>query len=949
MHVRNRFQYRVALVAAIVLVAAVIPSAVLSRSSGANEQRTAQAGSAGDRHREKLRQALPGNGGEPKEGPGVAEAQWLNALAYPDVDIPLARLTAERQAGEQVNSKLPKRGSKGWQSIGPSEAVYPFFGLRDLTQYVPNEYVAGGRVNAMALAPDCGPESCRLWIGPAGGGIWKTDDALAAKPKWRYLSSSFGINSIGAITIDPTDSSSNTIWVGSGEANVCGSGCVHGVGLYRSTDGGDTWTGPIGASTFGGRGVGSIAVDPRDPNVLYVSSTMGLHGMASVCCTGVQRIVIPGAKLWGLYKSTDGGQSWNFIHSGAPTTAECGTSIAAMAANTTPCTPRGVRLVVLDPSNPDIVYATSYARGVWRSLDGGTTWGQIKPSLNRSRFTTLPWIAVTTLGNGDTRMYLSEGHTNGGGQYSRVFRSDLVQVGAPVWKDLTSADPADSRYGTYNFCGGQCWYDNFVYTPKGSPDIVYVGGSYRYEDPVDDPAAFRGDNHRAVVLSKDGGTTWFDMTADATDPDHPNALHPDQHYIVTNPSNPFQFIEANDGGIMRSSGEFANVSSWCGPRGLVEPMKSRCEQLLSQVPTRLTGMNSGLTTLQFQSLSVSPFDKNQLQGGTQDNGTWENVGRTNRWVNTIIGDGGQSGFDIADRQFRFHNFYEASAEVNFSGGAMEDWNWIADPIFETEAQEFYVPMISDPRVSKTLFVGTEHVWRTKTAGQGKMTLAELRLHCNEWTGDFPLGVTCGDWVPLGGPKLTAKASPEDPRFGGAVTAVARASSDTSTLWAATSRGRVFISRNADAEPAASVSFTRLDPMAPNAPNRYITAIYVDPANANHAWISYSGFSSATPSTPGHVFEVTFNASAGTAAWKSLDGDMGDLPITTLVRDDVNGTLFAGSDYGVIRLEQGDDEWTTAAPGMPNVEVPGLTIVPGARILYAATHGLGAWMLDLNKQ
>ncbi|HEV2033943.1 MAG TPA: sialidase family protein, partial [Candidatus Dormibacteraeota bacterium] len=923
----KRSMYRVALVAAVVLTtAALVPMALVARQSGTGEAQASDVRSVGDQHRDKLRAALPGNGGESKEGPGSAEAAALAALAYPDTDIPLERLVTERQDGERVKGRLPRGGSDGWNSVGPSNAVYPFFGPRDLTVYVPNEYTAGGRVNAMALAPDCRRGNCRLWIGPAGGGVWRTNDALAATPKWSFLSSSFGINAIGSMTLDPTDPTSNTIWVGTGEANTCGSGCVHGVGLFKSTDGGETWSEAIGTSTFGGRGIGSIAVDPRNPNVVYASSTMGLHGMSSVCCSGIQRIVIPGAKQWGVYKSTDGGQNWSFIHSGAATTAECGTDITLIAANATPCTPRGVRVVVLDPSNPDVVYASSYARGVWRSTNGGSTWTQIKASLNSAIGTTLPWVAVTRLANGNTRMYISEGHTNarvpagGPRQFSRVFRSDKVQSGTPTWSDLTSSNPADSRWGTFNFCTGQCWYDNYVYTPKGSPDIVYVGGSYSYGEPFA--------NHRAVVLSTDGGTTWTDMTSDSTDSVHPNALHPDQHFIVTNPANPFQFIEANDGGVMRSSGQFANVSSWCDSRGLSAVRLTRCKQMLSRVPTRLSGINKGLTTLQFQSLSVSPFDSNELQGGTQDNGTWENFGKTDKWLNTIIGDGGQSGFDVADRHFRFHNFFEATAEVNFSDGAMEDWNWIADPIFETENQEFYVPMISDPRVSKTLFVGTEHVWRTKTAGQGTLTLAELRKHCNEWFGDFDPKVTCGDWEPLGGPTLT------DPSFGsralGDVVAVARASSDTSTLWAATSRGRVFVSQNADAEPAASVSFSRIDSLAANAPNRYITSIYVDPANANHAWISYSGFSSATPTTPGHVFEVTYNPGGGTATWTSRDAEMGDLPITALVRDDAMDTLYAGTDYGVIRLESGDDSWTLAAEGMPNVEVPGLTIVPGSR-------------------
>ncbi len=73
---------------------------------------------------------------------------------------------------------------------------------------------------------------------------------------------------------------------------------------------------------------------------------------------------------------------------------------------------------------------------------------------------------------------------------------------------------------------------------------------------------------------------------------------------------------------------------------------ARCQQLLSRVPSKLEGMNKGLSTLQFQSLSVSPFNVNVLQGGTQDNGTWQTPGNPTKWENTMIGDGGQSGFDI---------------------------------------------------------------------------------------------------------------------------------------------------------------------------------------------------------------------------------------------------------------------------------------------------------------
>lgn len=185
--------------------------------------------------------------------------------------------------------------------------------------------------------------------------------------------------------------------------------------------------------------------------------------------------------------------------------------------------------------------------------------------------------------------------------------------------------------------------------------------------------------------------------------------------------------------------------------------------------------------------------------------------------------------------------------------------------------------------------------------------------------------------------------------------ITRAPSDKGTLWAATSNGRIFISKNADSvsnvsgADGSSVTYTRLDSLDPNAPARFPSAIYVDNENPNHAWISYSGYNAATPTTPGHVFDVKFDPKAGTATWTSLDGSLGDVPITSLVRDDVTGDLYAANDFGVLRLPDGSSLWQRAGRGLPKVEVPNLSISTSARVLYAATHGRGAYVLRLPKQ
>lgn len=409
-------------------------------------------------HLEQLHQAVPGNGGLAPEGPwSAAEAAFLER-AYPADTITIAQVDQSKVAFTASQGRpFPKgKGKKGtWVTVGPSNALYPKSDFRNgvggaAVDYVPNAYTAGGRATAIAISDTCKPGNCRMWVTPAGGGIWRTKNALAGAPKWEYLGGPLGINAAGAVTIDKNDPTGNTIYVGTGEANVCGSGCVAGVGLYKSTNGGDTWTGPLGKAELGGKGIGDIIIEPGSPDTLYVGTTTALTGMSSVCCSGVTRPT-PDAQKWGLYKSTGGGATWAFVHNGSVSASDCLGNLDEFN-NLELCSPRGVRHVELDPNDPDIVYASSYARGIWRSPDAGATWEQIKPSLNATQITTRASFDVTELPNGDTRMYVYEG--NVGAPFSRLFRSDDVATGAPVFTDMTSSNPADPGFAWFNLCTG---------------------------------------------------------------------------------------------------------------------------------------------------------------------------------------------------------------------------------------------------------------------------------------------------------------------------------------------------------------------------------------------------------------------------------------------------------------------------------------------------------------
>src|SRR5262249_10447276 len=178
-------------------------------------------------------------------------AQDYAEHAYPAAQIPFAAIKGSRKDWKKMKRRGLADNDQGgrWLSLGPNNAIYPFNQFRNRFVYVPNEYAAAGRTAHSLIDPDCGQTAgdCRLWIANAGGGIWRTLDALAPQPKWQYLSSSFDSNNTAALALDPDDPTHNTIYAGTGEPNICRSGCLGGVGLYRSTDGGTHWSGVIGS------------------------------------------------------------------------------------------------------------------------------------------------------------------------------------------------------------------------------------------------------------------------------------------------------------------------------------------------------------------------------------------------------------------------------------------------------------------------------------------------------------------------------------------------------------------------------------------------------------------------------------------------------------------------------------------------------------------------------
>jgi hypothetical protein len=884
--------------------------------------------------------------------------------AYPGtIGSPLVRQadTTKYWVFQGIARRGPGSGThNAWTSLGPETTYRGTGGFETVS----------GRVSALLISPACESRGrCRLWVGTAGGGIWRTDKAMhQTDPEWRWVGNGLGTNSIGSLAIDPSDRSGNTLYVGTGETNQPNNSGA-GTGLYRSTNGGDRWTristlitdpavSPSPIDFTDTRGIATVVVDPASPQTLYVGTASAMLGMTGVRGGQTQTTGYPQPRV-GLYKTENRGGTWTLIWTPPldpviPPNPSIGVGVGD--------TMFGVRLVKLDPRNSKIVYATAWNNAIHRSapsLEGGdAAFKPVYAIVGAARFRDLAMFDLVVK-SGRTRMYVYNGTESVTPQ--GLYRLDNADVGASTlvtgsgtalantssWRRLSSDDASNPGLTSRRICGSQCFYDLVVATPESRPDVVIVGG-------VATPTF-----GEATIRSIDAGESFSGFGRDGQNPR--NNSHVDVRAVVFHPRNPDIAWVGSDGGVVRNDGEFTNITSRCGSFNNA----AGCQTMLARVPNRIYYLNGGLQTMQFYNVSVDPqAPLTRLIGGLQDNGTiWLNGADGPRTWRSLFpsGDGtSASGFHPTRFGVVYASVQSNSYFVNFRNGDASFWVRIGDPIqaageresiTQSTGRQFITFDLSRP---DTQFTGFQHVWRTQNNGGPQ---AALEANCRT-SGSTP-GATCGDWLPLGvaypfpagSTPSSASRKPGDltsdfyggDRTDGLIVAAERTPADVNTLWAATNKGRLFISKNADA-PASGVVFQRID--TGSTPGRFVTRIFADRTNPNVAIVSYSGFNALTPSTPGHIFRVVYNPSTGAATFTSLDFDLGDLPINTIAFDDVTGDLYAATDFGPIVLRQGTTQWVMAGIGHPEALMVDLEIIPERRLLITATHGLGIYYMTL---
>ena len=774
---------------------------------------------------------------------GVEQAGLLRAAA----------VNAARQLLHNAPPPGPATFSSAWQSIGPDP-------IEQIGRSDGSPISVTWRIGALAIRKD------GTWIlGAAQGGIWTFDFNTG---NWIDRTDNLPSLATGALAV--AASNDLVVYDGTGEGALSGDS-YFGNGILKSTDGGITWS-HVSGDFFLGVSISRLAVDPTNADHLYASVLRGRGG--------TRRVSPPIHSAFGIWESKDGGVSWTLV-------------------KPSPATSLGATDVRLDPQNPTTLYSSFWGDAIYKSTDGGATWNPIMNGLPAgANFAAIPTRFSLGLSHpaGDAKATLYTGFdwvdgTTGKRQGARLFKS--TDEGAS-WSVLpTGKAPFDT---IFDYCNGQCFYDNVVEPDPNNPNVVFVAGSFGYGMPIQSGGIFRSD---------DGGQTWKNLGWD---------LHPDFHALAFDPNNSANVLIGNDGGV------------WFSPDRGGRPNASDPLNTADFQNFNLNG--GGLVTTQFDSIATNPTRTARIWGGSQDNGTERKAAASNLWFDLASGDGGQVLVDPTDWHFVYGTYFGISPYRFTDGGnAFFTNQFIENGINLHDRSEFYTPFVLNQSNVNQLFLGTFRLYRTDDAKA--QSAGDVK-----WNAISPdLTTGCTGASPNGARNCTISAI----GVGGG-TGVYTGSLD----------GLVYFSP--DAQLSLTPTWTLVGMHSNGAgdkhslPNRPVAAIAVDRSNDRIAYVGFNGFSAATPHRPGHVFKTT---DAG-ASWTDISGNLPDNPVNSLILDpSYPNTLYAGTDVGAFVTFDGGANWSRLGTGMPQVAVDQIDMNPGQtpRLIAAGTHGRGGWKLS----
>jgi photosystem II stability/assembly factor-like uncharacterized protein len=732
------------------------------------------------------------------------------SLRLPLLAICLLVITAPEISAQNGKPKSPLEEAFSrleWRSIGPANM--------------------GGRVADVEGVPG---DPNIVYVGSASGGVWKTTNGGIT---WKPIFEREGTLSIGDIALAPGNP--DVVWVGTGESNVRNS-VSFGDGVYKSTDGGKTWQ-HMGLKDT--EHISAIAINPQNSDIVYIGALGHAFG--------------PNEER-GVFMTTDGGKTWTktlYIDS-----------------------EHGVADLEIDPTNPNILYAGmwSFERkpwthrsgsekgGVYKSIDGGRTWNKLTNGLPKL----MGRIGVRVAPSNPNVVYVIVEAKDG-----TLYRSDDRGENFK----LASKNEAIVSRGFY--------YTRVRVDPTNENHIFAVAST--------------------LFTSVDGGKTFRSITG---------RTHIDYHALWLDPKNPKRMWHGQDGGIAVS---YDGGESW---------------EAVYNIPLG--------QFYQVHADNRQPFY--YVMGGLQDNGSWTGPSRTREpagilnddWRMVSFGDGfyvvnnaedpeqylsESQGGEIVWTDFRTREQQSINPWGRGSGGGPAAgqkyrFNWNS-------------PIVLSPHEKTTVFLAGNVVFKSPDFGK-------------TWEQISP-DLTTNDPEKLkdaGGPVAFENSTAE---YHSTIISIAESPVQRGQVWVGTDDGNLQVTTD------GGKNWTNLIKNVPGvAKNSPVSHVEPSLTNANTAYVAFDR----------HMFDdfrpYIFKTTDGGKSWTNIASNLPPKAYVQVVREDPKNTslLYAGTELGLFASYNGGKDWLALnLKNLPNVSVHDILVHPRENDLILATHGRSLWILD----
>jgi photosystem II stability/assembly factor-like uncharacterized protein len=750
---------------------------------------------------------------------------------------------------QSSNEKLIK--DLKWRNIGPANMI--------------------GRISDFeALDSDF----TQVLVASASGGVWKS---VNAGTTWEPIFDKYGSASIGDVAFFQKDP--NIIWVGTGEECPRNS-IAWGDGIYKSTDGGKTFV-RIGLETT--HTIGKIITHPTDPDIVYAAATGHTWGYS-------------GDR--GLFKTKDGGKTWEKLTNGLPDDGKTGAID-----------------LVMHPENPDILYVSFWQRlrqpwrfdsggpngGIFMTSDGGASWGKLTQGLPEGDLGKIG-LAISR-SNPEVLMAVVE-HSY---QPPRTIREGQTQKPNPEFTNLEKLGTGIYRSED----GGNSW----IFMNRTNIRPFYY--SHIYINPFDDKLVYY--LATSMQYSKDGGKTFKIISG----------LHPDFHTMWLDPTNKNRFYVGQDGG--------ASITHDHGKTWI---------------------LFDNLCLSQFYAISTDSQDPYYVYGGLQDNGTWtgpsmsrEGSILTDSWFNIGGGDGFYTQNDPTDWRIAYvesqgGNISRVNVETRQSTrirpSSRNTYNWKEHLPKRTEqttqnsqqdqAQSrrprllfrfnWSSPILISPHNPRTIYFGGDHLFKSVDRGDHwRIISPDLSTNDPEKYGR-----------PTGGITLDQTGAETHCT----ITTISESPITPGLIWIGTDDGNVQLTRD------GGKTWDNTRSNVPEVPEGiWVSRVEASRFDEGTCYLTFDGHRS-------DIFKpYVFKTKDYGETWTSIASNLPDGGPVYVIREDFKNKnlLFVGTEFDVFFTVDGGMKWIDLSINMPTVAFHDLVIHPRENDLIAGTHGRGIWILD----